>query len=159
MERKVTIKNLTNGRVHYTIPNRNVRRMLLPWAAIQIPFAEIEEGLYDYGIKVLFAEGILTIEKDQDAVDLGLKVGQGIVEAPPVESGVLSEKLKGSNVELMRFLKNASATTRENIGAMAVEMRVVDPGKVKIIEEYTGVNVLTALKRADDIAEPVKNIE
>lgn len=67
--------------------------------------------------------------------------------------------MNGPAVELSRFLKDASITVKENVGELAVKNRIVDPGKVRIIETHTGVNVLTALKRLDDIAAPAKTEE
>lgn len=151
MDRKVQIKNLSSGRVYYSIPNLNVKRKILPQMTIELPFAEVQQGLYEYGIRVMFTDGILAIVGDQDAIDLGLKAGQGVVENVVVTDEEIIKKLRGPNAQLAEFLRQASVTVKENAGRLAVEKRIVEPNRVKTIEEFTGVNVLAALKRQSDL--------
>lgn len=151
MEEYIKIKNAGTGRVTYRVPHRHVKRKLLPQMEIEVPFDEIKEGLYETGIRSLFSAGILEVVDKSAAEELGLTVGSGIVTHEPATKDVIIEKLKGSNGELAKFLKTASPTVKENVGVLAVELRIVDPGKVRIIEQQTGVNVLTALKRQDDM--------
>lgn len=151
MDRKVQIKNLSSGRVYYSIPNLNVKRRILPQMTIELPFAEVQQGLYEYGIRVMFTDGILAVVGDQDAIDLGLKAGQGIVENVAVTDEEIIKKLRGPSAQLAEFLRQASVTVKENTGRLAVEKRIVEPNRVKIIEEFTGVNVLAALKRQSDL--------
>ena len=151
MDRKVQIKNLSSGRVYYSIPNLNVKRKILPQMTIELPFAEVQQGLYEYGIRVMFTDGILAVVGDQDAIDLGLKAGQGIVENVAVTDEEIIKKLRGPSTKLAEFLRQASVTVKENAGRLAVEKRIVEPNRVKIIEELTGVNVLAALKRQSDL--------
>lgn len=151
MDRKVQIKNLSSGRVYYSIPNLNVKRRILPQMTIELPFAEVQQGLYEYGIRVMFTDGILAIVGDQDAIDLGLKAGQGVVENVVVTDEEIIKKLRGPSTQLAEFLRQASVTVKENAGRLAVEKRIVEPNRVKIIEEFTGVNVLAALKRQSDL--------
>lgn len=151
MDRKVQIKNLSSGRVYYSIPNLNVKRRILPQMTIELPFAEVQQGLYEYGIRVMFTDGILAVVGDQDAIDLGLKAGQGIVENVAVTDEEIIKKLRGPSTQLAEFLRQASVTVKENAGRLAVEKRIVEPNRVKIIEEFTGVNVLAALKRQSDL--------
>lgn len=151
MDRKVQIKNLSSGRVYYSIPNLNVKRRILPQMTIELPFAEVQQGLYEYGIRVMFTDGILAVVGDQDAIDLGLKAGQGVVENVVVTDEEIIKKLRGPNAQLTEFLRQASVTVKENAGRLAVEKRIVEPNRVKIIEEFTGVNVLAALKRQSDL--------
>jgi len=151
MDRKVQIKNLSSGRVYYSIPNLNVKRRILPQMTIELPFAEVQQGLYEYGIRVMFTDGILAVVGDQDAIDLGLKAGQGIVENVAVTDEEIIKKLRGPSTQLAEFLRQASVTVKENAGRLAVEKRIVEPNRVKIIEELTGVNVLAALKRQSDL--------
>ena len=54
-------------------------------------------------------------------------------------------------LQLAEFLRQASVTVKENAGRLAVEKRIVEPNRVKTIEEFTGVNVLAALKRQSDL--------
>ena len=151
MERKVLLKNLSNSMVTYNIPNRHVSRQLLPYSSIQVPFDEIQEGLYQQGIKVLFAEGILATENIRDAIELDLEVGKGIVNTEPVDKQEIISKLNGSNGELFKFLKTASPTVKENVALLAIEHRIVDAGKVKIIKDTTGTNVLAAITREQEL--------
>lgn len=151
MDRKVQIKNLSSGRVYYSIPNLNVKRRILPQMTIELPFAEVQQGLYEYGIRVMFTDGILAVVGDQDAIDLGLKAGQGVVENVVVTDEEIIKKLRGPSTQLAEFLRQASVTVKENAGRLAVEKRIVEPNRVKIIEEFTGVNVLAALKRQSDL--------
>lgn len=159
MQRKVQVKNLSTGRVFYTIPNLNVQRRFLPGMTIELPFDEVQQGLYEYGIRVMFTDGLLTVVGDRDAIDLGLKIGQGVIDVPPADDTEILKHLRGSAIALNKFLENASPVVKENAGALAVQNRITEPGKVKIIERHTGVNVLAALKRESDILEPSKKEE
>lgn len=151
MERKVLLKNLSNSMVTYNIPNRHVSRQLLPYSSIQVPFDEIQEGLYQQGIKVLFAEGILATENIRDALELDLEVGMGIVNTEPVDKKEIISKLNGPNGELFKFLKTASPTVKENVALLAIEHRIVNAGKIKIIKDATGTNVLAAITREQEL--------
>lgn len=153
MERKVKVKNASSARVVYSIPNLNVRRRFLPGMEMPLPFEEVQQGLYQYGVRTMFADGVLVITDEQDAADLGLKVGQGLVDKPVADIKEIKAKLEGPNGELAKFLKDASITVKENVGEQAIKMKIVDSGKVRIIEQHTGINVLNALKRESELAE------
>ena len=159
MERKVKIKNYTSGMVSYTIANLHVKRTFMPNAIIEIPFNELEQGLYEYGIQTMFSDGILGVVKERDAIELGLEEGQGIVVALPADKSEVIAALKGPNGDLLKYLRAATPATKQLAGELAVTERIVDPGKIKIIEQQTGVNVLTALKRLNDLETPSADVE
>ena len=159
MERKVKIKNYTSGMVMYSIANLHVKRTFMPNAVIAVPFAELEQGLYEYGIQTMFSSGILGAVEEQDAMDLGLKEGQGIVTTPPADREEIVAALHGPNGDLLKYLRSATSAAKQLAGELAVVERVVDPGKVKIIEQQTGVNVLVALKRLNDLETPSADVE
>lgn len=159
MERKVKIKNYTSGIVSYTIANLHVKRTLMPNAIIEVPFNELEQGLYEYGIQVMFSDGILGVIQERDSIELGLEEGQGIVVAPPADREEIIAMLRGSNGDLLKYLRSATPATKQMAGELAVSERIVDPGKVKVIEQQTGVNVLVALKRANDLEAQSADVE
>lgn len=160
MERMVKVTNLSSARVTYNLPNLSVVRMFLPGVTIEIPFDEIRQSLYEYGIRSMYSDGTLYVADEKAAVELGLRVGQGIVEADPVTPQEILTKLKTSgSVALRKFFESASAVTKETAGKLAVENRIVDPAKVKVIEEFTGVNVINALQRQEEMKAPAKQEE
>lgn len=152
MDRKIEVLNLTKGRVGYTIPNRHVRRLFAPHMTMTLPFEEIEEGLYNTGIRTMFAEGMLKVVNDKDAKDLGLKGGTGIVEREAVTESEVLKMLRGPIAGLEKFLSNTTPAAREMAGELAVANKIVEPRKAKLIEKYTKVNVLKALSREQDMA-------
>lgn len=83
MEKKIKVKNASSARVVYNIPNMHIRRQFLPGTVIEVTQEEITQGLYEYGIKSMFADGVLVILEEEAAEATGLKPGQGVVDKDP----------------------------------------------------------------------------
>lgn len=147
--RRVEIKNFTNGTVVYRVPSRNVRREFRPNMKMKVTFEELEEGLCDYGVKQLFLLGSLACTNEQDAIDLEL------IEAPKAESLMTSDDIKavltsGDTSKIYLMMKNANSQSKTTIINTIVNNKLYDGSIVKWCKEFFDYNVLPALENTND---------
>jgi len=147
--RRVEIKNFTNGTVVYRVPSRNVRREFRPNMKMKVTFEELEEGLCDYGVKQLFLLGSLACTNEQDAIDLEL------IEAPKAESLMTPDDIKavltsGDTSKIYLMMKNANSQSKTTIINTIVNNKLYDGSIVKWCKEFFDYNVLPALENTND---------
>lgn len=148
-ERRVEIKNFSDGQVIYAVPSRNVRRVFSPNMKMKVPFEELEEGLCDYGTRELFLCGLLACTDSKDAEDLEL------VEAPKFDTlktgGDIKEILSSKdNSQIYLFMKNASKEQAESIVDCIIQNGIYDSSIVKWCKEFYNVNVLSILDKRSE---------
>ena len=154
---KVKVFNYSTGEVGYTIENRNVRRNWLPGQTLPIAVDELQEGLYNFGIEVLFREGILQIKSLEERIAVGLATGEmneetkqievtddltGIYDKDQILAALKSEKL----IDLVNLLKDAKPGVKDTLIDLAIDNEVTDMKKVDIIKKYTGTDVMIIIQ-------------
>ena len=154
---KVKVFNNSTGDVGYTIPNRNVRRNWLPKQTLPIAVDELQEGLYDFGIEVLFKEGILQIASLEERIAVGLASGKtnedtkkidvtddltGIYNQEQILTALKSDKL----IDLITLLKDAQPGVKETLIDLAIDNEITDMKKVEQIKKYTGTDVMIIIQ-------------
>lgn len=157
MERNVIVKSAVNATVSIVNPqygiNKRWSQMGQPMA---IPFAILEQCLWENGIRRMFDSGILYIENMQDKIDLGLEPA-GAEE--PVNIVVLT---KDDMEYLLRkapyeeFTKKMTTVPRmqvDNIIEYAIHNEIVEMKKIDFLKKLTGKDILSGINRKREMRE------
>lgn len=154
-ERIVIIKNVSSAKVCLYIPAQNFKRELKgEGTSTRIPFDVLYEGLLsEPGIGVLFDEGYLYIENQQDRIDLGLEEedldGKNENKSPKVmESKDILALLKENNpTKLKTALSGLALEQKKKFVSVAVENDIYSAGLAHLIKEATGMDLLKAIQQ------------
>ena len=160
--KKVKVKNNTTHDVGYTMQNSGLVKNWLPGQTIMVKLEEIEEGLYEPGIKVLFTEGLLIMENPKDRIACGLAVEDennevieditGVYTKEQITKALQSDKL----IDLVEILRNCTKATQSAVVDTALELGILDGKKNAEIVKYTGKDVIAIYqyrKRLEEDAE------
>lgn len=148
--KKVVVENLTNRRVKINVPDIALR---MAWdkkgLKRPIPFEKLEQALYDNGVMYLFQNGILGIDSLEDKIALGLEP-EGVKE--PVNTIKLDENLKKRLIvtmpiyEFKTMVEKLSDEQMVELAQYAIENEKIDMEKDEIIQERTGINIMTTIR-------------
>ena len=158
MDRMVIVKSAVNATVSIVNPQYGInKRWSRPGQPMGIPFEQLEQCLWENGIRRMFDSGILYIESMKDKIDLGLEPADA---KEPVNIIVLTEKdmdylLKEAPLD--EFKKKLCAVPQmqvDNLIEYAVHNELVDMDKVNFIKVLTkGKDILTGIKKKRDVEE------
>lgn len=158
--RMVLVQNMTKATVTLVVNNSNFKRALQGEnAKVNIPFDVLFNGMSEPGIDVMFKKGYLYIPNKQDRIDLGLEFAE--------EEEVNNEEVKTAltSAEMLAILKENNPvvikTTFENLAEIqrmkfanvAAENGIYTPGLAKFVKDYTGIDLLKAMKDIQDDKE------
>ena len=160
-DRKVTIKNMTNGRIGFDVPDLRLSRTFDKKGATRtVDFDIMAEAIYDTGIEYMFKQGMLEIVGMQDKIDLGLEP-EGAVE--PQNIIILTDKQKErfmTVMPMMDFKAEIAKLPREQINAIieyAIENEKFTMDKSDYLAKITGVNIVKAIELKRSVAEDKKD--
>ncbi len=142
--RYVVIKNMSGSKLGYYIPNRMVNRKFEKGASLRIDMEELREGLYDYGIKRMFIEGMLVFENKQDAIDLGMMEE----EIPVVDSNekIVAILTSGHSGNIFKLIKEAPDDEKDRILSIIIEHKIMNEATIKWAQELLHMDILTAVR-------------
>lgn len=150
MDKKVKIKNTTNGRIGINIPDLKLSRIWEKKNVIKyIDFDDLEQALYDSGVEYMIRQGMLEIE------DMEVKIALGLEEegtTTPVNIIVLSEKEMERYLKVLPivdFKKKIADLPKEqvyNLLDYAIEKEIIQLDKNDILKQITGTDVMEAIK-------------
>lgn len=150
MDKKVKIKNTTNGRIGINIPDLKLSRIWERKNVIKyIDFDDLEQALYDPGVEYMIRQGMLEIE------DMEVKIALGLEEegtTTPVNIIVLSEKEMERYLKVLPivdFKKKIADLPKEQIYNLldyAIEKEIIQLDKNDILKQITGTDVMEAIK-------------
>ena len=154
---KVKVVSTVYGTVTVQLPNINFTRV---WpdkgAAVMIPFAVLEEGIFDTGFNNMLRDGDLYIEDMEVKKDLGLEPEDA---NEPQNIIVLSEKERQyywTELSLVGFkdkVKKLSKAQLEELADYAIEHRIMNVEKNKVIKEACGRDVIKAVQLVEQDQE------
>lgn len=158
MANKVKVVNNTTGNVGYTVPNLHIRRVFRPQQTLMVTFDELEEGLYEPGIRKLFEVGFLTIEKKEDRIALGLAIvdeKEAVIEdvVAPTHEAIKAALKNDKYTDFYLLMKDAPSGTLSLVVDYAIELEITDTQKLKLIKEKTGSDITAILQRQKTINE------
>lgn len=155
-QRMVKVKNMVNKTVSIKKPEYGVnRRWTSKNQVIPIPYEAMEQMLWDNGVKNMIDRGMLYIVDLQDKIDLGLEP-EGVTE--PVNIRVLSDKQIEellTSIPLSVFkneLKTLPESQIKEIVNYSIMHEIVSADKCAYLKELTGVDILKAVSRNQEVA-------
>ena len=158
--RMVLVQNMTKATVTLVVNNSNFKRALQGEnAKVNIPFDVLFNGMSEPGIDVMFKKGYLYIPNKQDRIDLGLEFAEEEeVNDEEVKTALTSAEmlaiLKENNpVVIKSTFENLAEIQRMKFANVAAENGIYTPGLAKFVKDYTGIDLLKAMKDIQDDKE------
>ena len=146
---KVKVVSTVYGTVTVQLPNMNFTRV---WpnkgAAVMIPFAVLEEGIFDTGFNNMLRDGDLYIEDMEVKKALGLEPDDA---KEPENIVVLNENkmlflLKTASVDVLKdTLSKVSLEQANNLAQYAIDHQINDFEKADIIKARTGRDITKSI--------------
>jgi len=146
--KKIPVANKSLGSVSYEHEGLRVRRFWdKPETSLLIPFEELEEVLFESGIKALF-EMCLFVKDAEVREELGLLDSANDINAFARED--LIALLQGDFQKLVESVEEATPETLSLLGDLAVEIRLDSLSKLNYLSEKTGQDYQSILKIVQD---------
>ena len=146
---KVKVVSTVYGTVTVQLPNMNFTRV---WpnkgAAVMIPFAVLEEGIFDTGFNNMLRDGDLYIEDMEVKKALGLEPDDA---KEPENIVVLNENkmlflLKTATVDVLKdTLSKVSLEQANNLAQYAIDHQINDFEKADISKARTGRDITKSI--------------
>ena len=156
MDKKVKVTNLVSRRVNINLPEMRFRRIWETKGAIRtIPFAELEEAMYNPGVEALFKNGVLGIDDMEVKRELGLEPEDA---EEPVNIIVLNDQQRKRYLTVMPLaefktkLKELSKDQIEELAQYAIQNELVDFDKDEFIKKLINIDIIGSiqLNKADE---------
>lgn len=161
MDKKVKVVSLVSQRVVLSVPDLRLRRV---WerkgAVVTIPYEQLEEAMYSPGVERLFTNGVLGIDDMEVKIALGLEPEDA---KQPVNIITLNDDQRKRYLTVMPLhefkeeIKKLPIEQINELAAYAIANEVLDFDKSEIIQKYTDVDIMRAVKlNRDDRATQEK---
>lgn len=150
MSTKVRVTNISTGKVVYPVYNKpGVKRIFAkPGSFLMIDIEELEETIYQPGVRELFMEGYLKLEDESVLETLGLvDVGDKMMLTPDEALNLIRSRAVG---KIREALEKGTYETRENLIAMALKEKFMDNTANKFFKEYANVDIIQVITLLGD---------
>lgn len=140
---KVTVTNMSSGKVVIISEDYHFRRELAPGRTIPIPEEVFEELSFDDGFQNLITDGAIKIN--------GLtEENEGMLRTLPEESTVPVNEIKQilEDRDITKFAKMipvASEAARGVVVQYAIELNITEPAFCALIKKYCDVDIVNAI--------------
>lgn len=139
---KITMTNISSGRVVVSLPDNNrFRQELVPGRTVPIPQEVYDDLLFDAGFLGLVRDGYLRINGVENADE---------VEESKISTSKTAEEI-GALLEskditaFAKFIKTAAPAEKESAANYVIEHNITVPGIVNLIQQYCDVDVIKAI--------------
>lgn len=152
-DRKVLVRNVSNGSVTIYLPNENFRRTFENRGSkVSVPFDILFEGLSESGVEVLFKDGYLMIDNKQDRIDLGLEEADEEIFAEMVKSDeeILAILRTREPIKIKALLEGLAIEQKKNVAILAIKNKITDYGTVELIKRMTSIDVAKAVLQENE---------
>ena len=146
---KIKVVSTVSGTVTVQLPNMNFTRV---WpnkgAAVMIPFAVLEEGIFDVGFYNMLKDGDLYIEDMEVKKALGLEPDDA---KEPENIIVLTENkmlflMKTASIDVFKdTLSKVSQEQAYNLAQYAIDHQINDFEKADILKQITGRDITKSI--------------
>lgn len=150
MENKVRVVSKVGNKVTVSVPDiRFSRTWAAAGAVVNIDKEILEDLMYDIGFRNMIDMGILYIEDMETKKELGLEPEDA---TEPVNIIVLSDKDKKNymtTLSLVGFkdkIKKLSQTQLEELCNYAIDNKLIDVDKCKLLKEACGRDIMQAVR-------------
>lgn len=144
--KKVMIKNMTNGRVVIKVPDLNFKRIWERKNAVKpVDFEILQQAFYDEGVEYLFKERMLYITDEKIRVELGLEDEENKII-------ILDDNMKKRYLtvlpvnELKEKLKELTKEQILELADYAINNEIVNMEVKDLLKEYTGIDIIRAIE-------------
>lgn len=144
--KKVMIKNMTNGRVVIKVPDLNFKRIWERKNAVKpVDFEILQQAFYDEGVEYLFKEGMLYIVDEKIRIELGLEDKENKIV-------ILDDNMKKRYLtvlpinELKEKLKELTKEQILELADYAISNEIVNMEVRDLLKEYTGIDIIRAIE-------------
>lgn len=144
--KKVMIKNMTNGRVVIKVPDLNLKRIWERKDAVKpVDFEILQQAFYDEGVEYLFKEGMLYITDEKIRIELGLEDEENKII-------ILDDNMKKRYLtvlpvnELKEKLKELTKEQILELADYAINNEIVNMEVRDLLKEYTGIDIIRAIE-------------
>jgi hypothetical protein len=146
--KKIKVVSQVPYRVGLIIPEHRFARTFSKEGQVVLVDEEIlREGMYDRGVENLFSKGILSIDDKDFRIEVGLEVPDEEEVVYIVNSSQILTLLRVKGIdELREALKKMSPDQIERTVSMAVENKITDYEKCKLLKEYSGKDVMKIIQ-------------
>lgn len=146
---KITIKNISSATVVLAMPELKFRRELIPGRSIKLSKEDYEELMFDPGINGLVGAHYIEI------TGLDPEEAEELVTSGPIFDKVALEAML-DNQDVTAFAKmipTAAQAEKETIAQLAIDKGITHPAFVKLIKQYCGIDVISAINRKHQLEE------
>lgn len=144
--KKVMIKNMTNGRVVIKVPDLNLKRIWERKNAVKpVDFEILQQAFYNEGVEYLFKEGMLYITDEKIRIELGLEDEENKII-------ILDDNMKKRYLtvlpinELKEKLKELTKEQILELADYAISNEIVNMEVRDLLKEYTGIDIIRAIE-------------
>lgn len=147
---KVKVINMSLGKVVYPVFNKPGIKRIFPkqGSFIMIDPEELEETIYQPGVRELFEAGVLKIDDKPTLELLGLVEASQKIMLTTEECKKLLQSRKNS--EILKVLKGGSEETRENMVIAAQSLKFMDTTVNKWFIEFCKVDIIESITLLGD---------
>lgn len=148
--KKIMIKNLSNGRVGINLPDLRLKRI---WerknAEKPIEFGVLQQAIYDPGVEYMFTQGILGIDDMEAKIALGLEPEDA---KEPVNIIILTDAQKkrlwtvAPTFEFKNTLRELPYEQIEELADYAIENEYINMEKCALIKDCIQRDILAAIQ-------------
>ena len=149
-EEIVEVRNFTSQRIAYLIPERSVRRDFSAFETKEITAGELRELWFKSGGKTLL-QHYLGVNNEELAHEFGISKDQYTHEYSWTKKDIDRVLQTGSEDELADALDYAPLGIMETLVNRAVELRISDMNKRKLIKEMTGKDVSKMINYVEEL--------
>lgn len=149
-EELIEVRNLTAQRIAYLIPERSVRRDFSAFETKEITAGELRELWFKSGGKILL-QNYLGVNNKELAREFGVTNDQFTHEYSWTKKDIDRVLLEGSEDELADALDYAPLGIVETLINRAVELRISDMNKRKLIKEMTDKDVSKMINYVEEL--------
>lgn len=146
----IKVRNFTGQRIAYLIPERSIRRDFAPFERKEITAGELRELWFKSGGKILL-QNYLGVDNRELAREFGVSKDQFTHEYSWTKKDIDRVLQTGSEDELADALDYAPLGITETLVNRAVELRISDMNKRKLIKEMTGKDVTKMINYVEEL--------
>jgi hypothetical protein len=157
MSEKVKIKSFSSGIVWFGVPARHVSFKFMPGMVRQISKEIMDEAIYEGGVMKLFKEGFLKILNDVEFEKQLMIIDEDDPKSNRIVADLqdIEKKLKGSKLQLDKFLENASQSTLDETVNIARKQKMTGINIVNSLKKYCDVDILKAVALEESMEDPL----
>lgn len=143
----IKIRNISGGTIIVSVPELRYRRKLLPGTIATVSQEDYEQMVFDPGFASIVKMGHLIIEGTTSEENTLIKETVETVGTIFEKKDIVAALEKRDAVKVAQIAKTGTVASREILAQAAVDLNVTHNGIVSLIEQYCGVDVITAITR------------